>query len=540
MVDPPHAHDRSTGSPPPAFHDPGAPETDSAEPFDPRQWAVHGLLCTFFDHAGRDRTRRVQTIVDQVTGDTGRFTLSADSLSVRGTAARRVGRAFLLHLRSRRGALTGLATAASVLIGLMLLWSNGYGGHALAQDIRAFGFAPPLLIESVCLNPNDKAAIRDAEQAVTEAQVELQIALAIDDREEHDPWIPWTKLYRNLRSLGRWDEALAEMHQALAFAKEINTRRQRYTFYEMCLTDLGRTYQAIGDYETALTYHRQSLAAARDYQEWFYRTGRAPDHRPQALDLRLAVALAPRLWLLSMLTATQGDMQSAWTYHSQAGDLLTRFFEKECHYRSLDPAPGTSLVELCRLVMVDDDTDLESPVVKIREHLVYQTRLLRVARDLDAAEQTLALAATLPDYPFADESRLDFNEPMERLRIAIARGHFPAALLAANEAAQNTAPRHFEQHPDHPPIGVLPRAELHLLRGVVLDAVNPDDPRGMNSIESAIELVQKLGEALPEVRRAQFLRRFADWEDASERLARSKRIERRSRKPSTPNERNGG
>ena len=74
--------------------------------------------------------------------------------------------------------------------------------------------------------------------------------------------------------------------------------------------------------------------------------------------------------------------------------------------------------------------------------------------DLDEAERTLDVAATLSDYPFADEPRLDYNEPMERLRIAIARGGFATALDYADEAEANPGPRHFEGYPDHPPIKI--------------------------------------------------------------------------------------
>ncbi len=177
------------------------------------------------------------------------------------------------------------------------------------------------------------------------------------------------------------------------------------------------------------------------------------------------------------------------------------------------------LVELCLAVVEDGDEDLKSPVVKVREHLLYRTRLLRIDRDLDAAAATLQLAQTLPDNPFADGSRLDFNEPMERLRLAIARGDFAAALNAADEAGRHLGPRHFDdEFLSHPPIGLLARAELQFFRGLARAGLDPKDPEALTLIESAIEVVEQSATALPQDQRRRFHERFAEWESVAGQL----------------------
>ena len=163
-------------------------------------------------------------------------------------------------------------------------------------------------------------------------------------------------------------------------------------------------------------------------------------------------------------------------------------------------------------VVEDGDEDLKSPVVKVREHLLYRTRLLRIDRDLDAAAATLQLAQTLPPRPFADESRLDFNEPMERVRLAIARGDFAAALDAADEAGEHLGPRRFPApYLAHPPIGLLASAELQFFHGLARAGLDPQDPKALALIESAIIVVDQSAASLPSQQRERLLKHFSEW-----------------------------
>lgn len=217
-------------------------------------------------------------------------------------------------------------------------------------------------------------------------------------------------------------------------------------------------------------------------------------------------------------------MAQAWEYLGQAEDLLTTYFRDECENRMLPVEPDSSLVELCQLVVDGGDTGLESMVVKVRAHFLRRARLLRLDRDLDAATRTLDVAATLPDYPFADEFGLDYNEPMERLRSAIARGDFADALARADKAEAKTGPRRFYGRPTHPPIGIIVRAELRYLCGTALAGSNESAPdtlqESLRLIESAIWAVHDMAESMEEPRRAQFLNRFVTWQTTADLIRR--------------------
>jgi tetratricopeptide (TPR) repeat protein len=410
-----------------------------------------------------------------------------------------------------------VAASFALVVGLIAIllvpdWPFGESSAARAADLREIGFAPPLVMAGLWPDLTDQDALRRAEQAVAEASLELERALALNDTDVLDPWIPWTRLYRNLRVMGRWEEALDEAQSFLAYARNRDQQPERFSMYYTALSDVGNLYLALGDYETALSYHQESLAAAREYHEWFELHGRSDDPRPHRLASVLAGGLAPRLWVLSILAAAQGDQPAAWEYHRQAAELLTDFFRKECRFRGLPAAPDASLVELCQTVVADGDAGLESLVVKVREHLLYEARLHRIDRDLEAASETLRLGRTIPDYPFADESRLDFNEPVEELRLAIARGQFAAALAAADRAARHTGPRHFEGYPSHAPVGVLARTELRFLRGVALAGLDPNNPEALCLIQSALDAIHQSADQLPQAQQERFLRRFADWQ----------------------------
>lgn len=144
---------------------------------------------------------------------------------------------------------------------------------------------------------------------------------------------------------------------------------------------------------------------------------------------------------------------------------------------------------------------------------------LRIARDLDAAEQAVIVGATLPCCPFADESRLDFNGPLEAVRIAIARGRFAEALTFAHEAAQDTDARICEGRPTHAPIGVLARAELRFPRGIALTGVNQEDSEALRLIQSAIDIVEESAASRPPGNREPFFSRFGYWRDVYESAA---------------------
>ncbi|HUU84085.1 MAG TPA: tetratricopeptide repeat protein [Phycisphaerae bacterium] len=411
--------------------------------------------------------------------------------------------------------------AASILlvVGLAAVvlfpdWASRRKGVAMALDLREVGFAPPLLAAGGWPALDDEATLRTAEQAVADARSKLEAALAVGDRNAANPWRAWTKLFRNLRAMGRWDEALGEALDFLAYAKAEDQEPDRYSMHYTALFEVGNIYLSLGDYETARGYYEESLAVARDYTDWLHRTGRLPDRRPHAFAAELAVGLPPHLWMLSRLASVEGDRQTAWDYHNRAGAILLDFFRKDCAFRGLTTPAGASLYDLCVAVAADvvgEDRSFEPPAVHVREHLLNEAMLLRLDREPDAAATALAQAADLPYWVRADDFRQDFYFPMEALRIAIARGRFEEAVRAADEAARNTGPRDRPGFPYQEPIGVLARAELRFLRGTALAALDPTDPEALSLIDSAINTVHQSAKPLPEDQQTHLLRRFDEW-----------------------------
>lgn len=419
-----------------------------------------------------------------------------------------------------------VAAFVAVLLGVvavaLMFWPLSRTGAALAMELRQVGFAPGLPpAPGIWIELDDPDEVSEAEAAIEAAREELEQALAIGQEAIQNPWIPWTKLYRNLRSLGRWEEALDEMHKFAAYAEEQDQTPDRYTMYYTSLSDLGNTYAALGDYETALAYHEESLDVARDYQEWYHRTGRSEDRRPHAHAWALAFTLAPRLWALSTLAAAQGDQNTAWDYHNQADTLLAESLRQKCAFRGLSVSPDASLYDLCMALAPVSDRSFETLAVVVRQHLLNEASLLRTDRNADAARDILELAKTIPDYARADDFRQDFYIPMEELRIAIARGDFAAALAAADQAEQHAGPRDRKPLIDQPPIGPLARAELQFLRGVALAGLYPDDPEALRLIESAINSVHQSATPLPKTRREQLIERFAEWNRVADVLRRT-------------------
>ncbi|MFH1843722.1 MAG: tetratricopeptide repeat protein, partial [bacterium] len=459
--------------------------------------------------------------------------------------ARDAGRARSVLLREHSGTLRrisvrigGLAAAAAIVATVWLLWSSTGGGPALATDLREIAFARPIPFEGTWVDLNDPAAVSEVESVVEAARVELAEALSADPPPQ-PTWLPWTQLYRNLEALGRWEEALEEMERFEAYARQLDQKTERYTMYYTVLRDLGRLHASLGDYDTALRFHQDAYETALDYQEWRWRAIQASDPAGLTRVEALAGAVTPFLWDLSRMAAARGERDAAWSYHNQAGDLLLGSFRQECARRELDityvealladRAAGDparvrmiELYELCATVDADagpnPDDRMASFMSKAREHLMFKARLFRLDRNVDAATESLDLGRSLRDFPFADESRLDFNEPMERVRLAIARGDFSAALEAADDALRNSGSRGWEGRPTHPRIGVIARAELQLLRGVALAGLDKNDPEALRLLNEARDTIEKTAASLPKAKRKHFLNRFGHWNQVIDEL----------------------
>ncbi len=478
------------------------------QPFDPSQWAMHGLLSVWFEAEAGVRTDRIDATLKQIPNER-----SHPRFAMRPRLA---------------WWLTGLAAAAAVALVFFPTWPFGRTGQALAVQLQQVGLAGPLPSLGMQFDVGDSEAVARVEEAIAAARTTRDQER--DAGNTGDTMFAWAKVYRNLRALGRWEEALDEMARALEYAEAEHVRAVAlgdggFSYYYVCLTDLGDTYASLGDYSRALDYHECSLVLARAYEEWLHTCGGA-DTSLRAVAHGLATSLAPRYWRLSMLAAAQGDLEAAQEYHGHAGQLLTDILRQECTARQLTVGDGAPFYDRCMALVSIDEPSIHTLTVKAREHLVRKARLQRLDKDLDAAAATLHLARTIPYLEWRDESRLDFTEPMEELRIAIAQGDFEAAVAAAADAAENTGAREFPADIGltRPPIGAIARAELQYLRGVALAGRSADDAdtlrEALRMIESAIDVVQECAKSIEEPARSQFLTRFAAWQSVVDLIRR--------------------
>ena len=97
---------------------------DTDQPFDPSQWAMHGLLSVWFEAEAGVRTSRIDTVLRQIPAE-----------------RRHPSFALRPHLAWW---LTGLAAAAVVVLVFFPSWPPGGTGQALAQQLQQVGLSEPL------------------------------------------------------------------------------------------------------------------------------------------------------------------------------------------------------------------------------------------------------------------------------------------------------------------------------------------------------------------------------------------------------------
>lgn len=117
-------------------------------------------------------------------------------------------------------------------------------------------------------------------------------------------------------------------------------------------------------------------------------------------------------------------------------------------------------------------------------------------------------------YAIADESRLDFAEPIERARIAIAKGDYDIALASLRTAIANSGPVSFPGDPDADKLPVSPLlvAQARMLTGAILLQADPDDRSGLDMIADACGTADRLVAAIKSPSaKEQLSRPFREW-----------------------------
>ncbi len=472
-------------------------------------------------HLGQPLTSADQAHVDGCA----RCRATLELLHLKASTARDLKPARVFPFRRHRWpVVAGMASAAVIGIAVLLAVFHASSRRAEAAylcDVARAGRWPTAGGLLGLLSTADEAATIEQNRTERDAALAAGIAKGIE------LWRPWTQLYRNLAADGRIDEALAEITSFVEFTREHFTGDDR-AMHATSLFELAETQAAVGDWESAWKSHLESLEVRIKFTEWNL-LNPPTDDRPHQRECAEASNVFPSLSALSTLAAARGDLALAWDYHGQAEAKLTACFEAECRHQGLPMPPGASLVVLCSAIAPKADGNTRSPIVKVREHYLRKARLHRLSDNLNAADLALNQGALIPNFPDADESRLDFNEPMERLRIALAGGNFADALEFALIARQHTGPREFGASsastdgtpPPQPQIGVLARAELDFLHGVALAGVDRTDPRAIHLIDTALDTLDRIAASLPETDRERFHAAYAQWEEVRDHVAAS-------------------
>lgn len=470
--------------------------------------------------------------------------------------------------RDRRAKVSRIAfraSAAAAVLGVAAVaWWFGFdsgSSPALADQISAAAtkYSNPARFFIPMLP--DEAQRSEIEARIQTLRPQLRSALDQESRDP-DPWQIWQRLYNELMTMGRWDEAIDEMKAFADYARK-RYESEHFTIYYSVLYDLGNAYTTLGEYDTALEWHQKAVAVRKDFLQW--RDGSGVYARRLDYQKELANTLAPQYWRLGELAAARGDMSTAWEYLDQTKTLLIEYFRAECagrkitineedvakvlakaqrdagfvHERSVGSGSKlkskqlhgetqheqSTLKELAELVVRSAaliqtaDRSLDSMTVKAREHLFYHGHLLRIDEQAGLAAVALALGEEIGPYEdlaHAAETRLDFLEPLEVLHIALVLQDYPTALDAAERASSNTSPLLFEGYEPKSTIGPLLRAELEFFHGAAIVAgPGEQDQAALKSavdrMKSAIEMVQDSAKALPEAKRAAFLKLFSEW-----------------------------
>lgn len=567
--------------------------SDPATPFDADQWAMHGLMAAYFESARADPQGRVEARVQALLARVGAF-CPRPKLGGTGVPAgepapswlrgppRRMASWLRPHPWALRGA--GLAAAMIVLAVIVPLAWRAAEREAFAAAATKVALTPIPevqfeLLEGDALRARE-AAIATARETLAALRAEAERAAREDTPEEaqaaaHRVLMPWKDVYRPLRDLGRWDEALAEMHAELDYMQTGNNPTGQPLaspdWLSVLLLDLGSTLEMMGDYDGARESYLQSIEERRQMAEAGFAWHSAHDGERYARARRIETCVGtvvPAYWRMSYLAALAGDLPEARHWHALAEACLRDYFVGACEAAAQQdseqraeasggpqsepeapargpgwygrPARELSLLEAYNAApreFREPQLDYSVPeqdafarsyngfipasafVSKLREHLYHEARLCRMERNFAGAREVLTAAARLPYDAVSDESRLMFSEPMEWARIAIAERDYAPALAKLAEAERNTGPiplwdpttANDVSKPPIPPLGV---AEMQLLKGAALAALNrsaAERDEGRRLVEHALRVPQRMSDALPAHRQPTFTQQFGTW-----------------------------
>jgi tetratricopeptide (TPR) repeat protein len=583
---------------------------DAGEPFDPHQWIMHGILSAYFEPP-ESRARREAAILALTCGTGVPAGESADAIrrggpsrtpagwesrqpgADRGFSAQRVPKGPSLALRALMGhrpwLVRGAALAAAVLLlavsipyALKMSERQAFAAAAQKAVAQAHSIAPSRSDRGVLCGQNirfdqgpasdslltemlaslDCGGLSTQLEAIAKARRERDGLLAAmqDAADVGDPvqahsyaqslMFAWIRVYRPLRDLGHFAEALAEIQDALACTAGENPLCERWPVWHIvCMNDWAETLEAMGDYEGARQAHLESVAlrkAAMRAESAAYvgdpdLPGLPPSPQPawQFYGGDLVPPYLSLSWLAVLRDGPDG-LREARGWQAKAELQFRRFFRRVCASDGILLAPDVSVLDAFtklhetfqhpdeRWMIQGANPPLHNGFVPdvtavawLRCCLFNAARLQRVAGDYGGAAAILDQLAAIQPYPCSDEWRLDFYEPLENARVAVLQGHYDAALRYLDVARQFTGPREcpYEAKLSERPVGPLALAEAELMRGVALVGAGRDRETGRDLIRQALAVRDAMAATFPPDAQAEFLRQFTTW-DALARVAR--------------------
>ncbi len=587
-------------------HDDRLPPPDE---FDPRQWAIHGLLARHFDPDPRANHARPDTLIahwKSVSRIPNGYTVPVPSGALQSSPLTKGGPRGVLIPRTEgtaRGVFTRPNIRRYVILGTLLaaacllLWAfffrePGRDQVAFADPVNAVGpdlLLTPYDVNSVGINVvaiesecrTRQQTLDDWKTRIAANPSNLSETPVQDDstRISKDELMQlWASIYRDLRRIGRYDEALRSAQAASSYATANNpTGRVLGSWPWICMNDIGAVCAAAGDYAAAGNAFEESIRL-RETEARRQPAGVRPDHLEAERIMARAHILPPLLWQKSYLALLQNDIPAAWEQHHRAEAILREYFAaiaaavgtsiaadasaydafSRCPPEFQLPANGYTVEEAANLTREFAGFRPNASIVqKLRAHLVRTARLLRLEGRFDDARLLLGQATKIAHSACHDEERTDFALFVELARVALLQRRPDVALQFVATAEASAGPKSCALDPgnDKQAITGLPLLELDLLQAAALlayaDANEPRAPasgpspsptgegRGegiasqrAQASRQAIDLltrtlatIDQIAASLPENRRQSFLNQFTEWR-ALLRKARSPTTER--------------
>jgi len=438
------------------------------------------------------------------------------------------------HWRASLGSVAAAAVLVFAAVAFFQYAQPARADEALLRQIAIRLVFLPIADPFVSDDPSALASrLAEIDQLKVERDQFLRFAASSSDFEarqkaNHDTMQPWHGVYRRLRDIGRFDEAIIEAQKLIAYIQADTDLRNPHGPLKSTLADLGNIYLAMSDFANARAAYAASIA---ERQEYVRVTSLDPPEHPDNIGNPIQT-LVPLYWSMSNVAIAEDNLGEAREWMDRGDEAFLGYFAGICCSNGIDIPDNAGLVAAYRAAPRECQTPLEHPseaqlaafaatyhgwkpnsglVTKLRAHLYYKARLALAEGNTAQAQYELDAGRTVAYYACHDEDRLDFNEPLLAARIAIAEKRYREASALIAEAEQHTGLPSCSDQANNRPIVSARIAELTLLKGVALLGLNQSDEEAAHLIEQALAVPEKLAAGLPVEQRKTFLSQFVEW-----------------------------